>query len=218
MIRIPPFSELSTSELDQLADQVTSRKIPAKQLVFSEGEVGDSAYLIVSGRVALFKSSPNNKELIIELVSPNELCGVVVLFCPGPYPLSARTQIASELVVITRVAAKPLLDNNPAFNEALVWIIRNRMTAAQNLARALAHDHVGVRVASVLTSLLPTDGEGHTMQIELSRTEVADLAGITIETASRVMKAFERQSIVDLSSQGVIRINDVARLRQITDR
>ena len=201
---LSPFSELDEEVRHDLARTAQVRSYDAKEFIFFEGDKQDLAFAVISGRVAMLKSSPNGKELIVELVPSNEVFGVVSLLCQGPYPLSARAQVNSEILILEARNVLPICAKYPRLQQGLVQVVTNRMRATQDLARALAHDRVEARVASILLTLLPRNRSESI--IEISRTEIADLTGITIETASRVTKALERDGVVDLSQQGAVRV------------
>lgn len=203
--RAAPFSLLSADECTALSKACTVRSVPAKKVVFHEGDEGNNAYLVLSGRIAMVKSSPNGKELMVELIPVGSLFGIVALLNQGPYPLTARTQVGSDLLILSRTAIAPFLARNPVFQQGMVQVITSRLRSTQNLARALAHDHVDTRVASILLASLSEDCV-LPASIAITRTELADLTGMTIETASRVMKAFERDGLLDLSQQGLVTV------------
>ncbi len=83
-------------------------------------------------------------------------------------------------------------------------MLRQRLQSSHNLVRAIAHDTVEVRVAAILSTLFVKFENAS--RISVGRQELAELCGITIETASRVMKEFEKEGLVDLSELGVVTI------------
>lgn len=218
MKNVEPFSDLPESTVVDLAQRASTREVPAKEFIFIEGEQGESGYVVVEGRVALIKSSPNGKELIVELLPRGEMFGVVAIIEDRPYPLSARAQVPSVVVGIPRSAVRPLFVKHPGLQQGFFELITNRLRGSHNLARTLAHDRVEARVASVLLAAIPkfADAKGRDF-ISIGRQELADLCGTTIETASRVTKALEREQVLDLSEQGVVGVKDVGALQALCD-
>lgn len=207
--QVAPFREVSPDEIEKFCAACSVTKVQAKQDIFAEGALGNVGYLVLSGRVAMIKRSPNGKEFIAELLPAGELFGVIVLLNSQSYPLTARAQVASELLAIPAAAVESLTAHNAEFMRQLMGIMTNRMKSLQNVARSLAHDSVDVRVAATLLALIPRfgrGGESDIVEIEITRQEIADLTGIELETASRVVKSFEREGMLDLSRPKIVRI------------
>jgi CRP-like cAMP-binding protein len=216
--RLEPFRSLPSEFVPELASGLRVKRHAAKSFIFHEGEDAGEGYILAQGRVAMTKSSPNGKELIVELIPPGDPFGIVALVDTIPYPLTARAQVETLSFALSRSTSKTLSQRFPFYQQMLFGIIRNRMQTAHGLARAIAHDRVETRLASVLCSLLPkfsVSPESDVVKIiDISRQELADLTGMTLETASRITKAFEREGILDASAVGVLRILDPERLQQ----
>ena len=212
---IEPFALLPARAQTELAEGVHQNKFDTKELIFLEQTDGATGYLIVQGRVALLKSSPSGKELIVELLGAKELFGVLVLLDTETYPLTARAQCPTEVLCFTRPLIQSLIKRYPELYSGFTSLLRRRLHSSHNLSRALAHDRVEVRVASVLTTLGARAEEPG--RIYLGRQELADLCGITIETASRVMKSFEKDEAVSLSEVGVVKLLDLSLLERVAE-
>ena len=217
---IAPLSVLSAEELEELATQCRIIEISARDFLFIEGDAASAAYCVVEGRMVMLKSSRNGKELIVQLLPPGELLGLVAFLDRKPFPLSARAQCNSKVLAIPTQAVSPLLTRHPELMRRFAELVAQRMRETQDLARALAHDRIETRIASVLLSLIPRLGSESphaALEIPLGRQELADVVGTTIETASRVMKAFERERIVDLSRTGIVVILDRSPLQSLIE-
>ena len=204
LARLEPFSTLDDAALKELAANVSVRTFAAKELIFLEQTEGDTAYAVVEGRVALLKTSPSGKELIVELLGAREPFGVIVLLEKQVYPLTARAQIPTTALAFGRSVIQPLFKSRPELYQSFMMLMRDRLHSSHNLARALAHDRVEVRLASVLTTIAAKSQNN--ARISIGRQELADLCGTTIETASRVMKGFENEGLVELSEVGAVTI------------
>ncbi len=205
--KLEPFCKLAAAERELLESSCRIIDVPARDFIFMEGDTPSAGYCVLTGRVVMLKSSRNGKELIVQLLPPGELFGLVAFLDSKPFPLSARAQSDSTVIVIPANVVAPLLRKHPELTRSFAELVAQRMRETQDLARALAHDRIEARIASVLLSLIPRISEstnGHTINIPLGRQELADVVGTTIETASRIMKAFEREQIVDLSRSGVV--------------
>ena len=216
--QLEPFAALPNDRLVELAGYASLRKAAAKEFIFTEGEEATAGYAVVSGRVALLKCSPSGKELILDLLPAGEVFGVVALVDTKPYPLSARAQAASVVLELPRRTVAPFLERNVDVRKAVYDVITTRFRTSQNVARALAHDRVETRIASVLLASIPRlamASPTDQIVLELGRQELADVVGTTLETASRVVKALEKSGAVDASKQGVLTILSMDALRVV---
>lgn len=143
---------LPADALQELAANVSVRTFATKELIFLEQTEGDMAYAVIEGRVALLKTSPNGKELIVELLGAGDPFGVIVLLDKQIYPLTARAQISTTALAFGRSVIQPLFKSHPELYRGFM-MIRNRLHNSHNLARALAHDKVEVRVATILSAV-----------------------------------------------------------------
>ena len=205
------FGELPQTELLNLADKFRLKRFESREIIFHEGDHGDSAYLLISGRVSMLKSSPNGREVIVELIPPGDVFGIIVVMEDKPYPLTSRAQINSEALAFSRKMVLDLSEGNPDFQRKLISVLGHRLQNSHKLARALAHDRVEIRIASTLLALIPKFSsdkrEDSPIEISISRQELAALTGTTLESASRAAKALEESGLIDISSLGKVRVS-----------
>ncbi len=219
---IRPFSDLENKIISSIASQCSFQEFSTGKLIAFEGEEEVAGFIVISGRVGMLKSSPNGKELIVELIPPGDPFGLIVTLDKEPYPVSLRAQVPSEIMFIPRSVVMEILEFYPVINNNILSEVFERLRSSQNLARALAHDRVEVRIAAALTALIPrfspdssSGKDSDPFVIEMTRQELADLIGSTPETAIRSTKDMERDGLLDLSEQRVIKIIDKEKLADL---
>lgn len=213
------FGLLPGDSLRQLALSCRRRSYKAKQIIFLEGDDADYAYAVLDGHVALSKTSPSGKEFVVELLPQGELFAVIALLEKRPYPLTARAQSASEVLEIPKTTVTEIAKEHPELHQGLLAIVSGRLRSSHNVARSLAHERVEVRIAAALIALVPQFASGNSVSdanLRITRQELADLTGTTIETATRVTKAMERDGLIAIT-RGRLGILDLQRLRQLVD-
>ncbi len=217
--KVEPFSELLEADRLTILGASKVQEVRPKEIVFSEGDEAEAGWVVVAGRIAMIKSSANGKELITELLPAGELFGIVAFVDSRPYPLTARAQCEGEVLRIPRRAMAPVVDSHPQLVRGFIKTMTARARGAQNLARALAHDKVETRIASVLLALIPRFGtqSGPPLSLSIGRQELADAAGTSIETASRVIKGLERDGVVEAASLGLLLLKDLGRLAKLSE-
>ena len=165
-------------------------------------------FVVASGRIAMSKISPSGKEFVVSVLFPEDLYGLLLAFEEGPTSLSARAQIASSLLLLPRFPFLCLLEEYPAIYRELIVQASMQLRKAHELCRSLAHDAVETRIIKVLSRLCKKTGgatrSDSPMTIEVTRQQIALMAGTTLETAIRATKNMEREGIVSFSHYGEI--------------
>ncbi len=217
--QIDPFTKLPEEGIRILARHCICRKFPAGEYVAFEGDLDTNGFLVLSGRIAMVKTSASGRDLIVELLAPGDIYGLTAALGRSSYSLSIRVQIPSEVLSVKRETIVLLLDRYPELYRHIIDVLAARLQNSHNLSRALAHDRVEVRIVSALVALVPRLGERVEManiaEVPITRQELADLTGTTVETAIRVTKSMERDGLLDLSTTGIIKINNLPALSQL---
>lgn len=219
--RIPVFSGLPAKELGTLGDACHFANVKAGDLIAYEGEENASSFMVIEGRVAMFKTSLNGKELIVELLPPGDVFSLVMALQKLPYPLTARAQTDSRILWVPSSMLNVILDQHPQLYREFNELMTSRLRRSHDLARGLAHDRVEVRIASTLVALVPgfavAKKEDDSYLIAMTRQEIADLTGTTPETAIRTTKAMEREGLLDLARPGLVKIIDLDGLKELAE-
>ena len=213
-----PLNRLSADSMEDFASSCILSQCHPGQLLIFEGDVRDKGFLVLSGRIALLKTSISGKELIVETLLPGELFGLAIALEEQAYTFTARAQIATTLLYVPRSALMQLLRVHPELYRFFVNSISERLNRAHVVAKALAHDRVEKRIAAALNELIAgaSNDELPRPEIRITRQELADLTGTTVETAIRVTKALERDTILDLSQNGLVRVSDPTQLEKLS--
>lgn len=213
------FQALGEDAKRTLARASRLQSYDAKESVAFEGEEHGNGFIVVSGRVAMVKTSSNGKELTVELIPPGDPFPLFAAVDARPLDTSLHCQVESELLWIPKASVLLLLESYPDVMRLLMSEVFGRLRKSHDLARALAHDQVDVRIATALFALTPRfckpkEVQGAIVQsIDMTRQELSELIGSTPETVIRVTKKMERDGILDLSQSGTIAILDQNKLR-----
>jgi DNA-binding response OmpR family regulator/CRP-like cAMP-binding protein len=210
---------ISDAELSLLADGCTVQTFEAGQTISPDAEGRHIPFVLIEGRVALVTHPGKDRKLILSLISPNDPFGLFAAL-DGLKVLGEISALRrSKVMLFPKTLFLTLLDGNPTLARTLTRDISGQLSTAHGLARSLASDSAVRRVGLTLQSLLPLltpRGDGkETVVLDVTRTEIAELAGITLETAVRVLKSLEDQGIVKLDSRRFIEILEPNRLESI---
>ena len=209
------FSFLSTANLHGIARQCSIESLPHGGLVACEGEQASACFIVVEGRVSMAKSSENGNQLVVELLYPGDIFNIVEALDEELASLSGRAQKGTRVVRLPKKALFALLNQHPEFYQLFVRDSSRRLRAAYGMMRAIAHDRVESRIAAALFELAerPSACLQSEDGVKITRQEIADLTGTSVETAIRITRGFEEQGILELSKRGAIRILSRADLR-----
>ena len=181
------------------------------EALFHESDPPTAAYIVTAGRVKRVKHSDVGKDIILEVVGPGELLGEMAVLSDQPHDTSAQ---ALDEVTAWRIGAgdfrRLAADSfaGLALAGVVITTLSRRLREAQDEIRGLAVERVERRIARTLLKLARTVGhrEGRTLIVDLSltRQDIAEMTGSTVETAIRVMSQWRREGIVDTVNSHIV--------------
>lgn len=211
LLRITPvFSRLAPVDRKAIADVATVREFHRGDLIF-EQESPSAFYAIVSGRVKIFKMMPNGKDIILEVFGPGDPLGAVAAYMDRPFPASASALEDTTCVVIPRPAFFQLLEQHPSLVRGLLLGLTTRLVELTNRLAELTGGRIEPRFARLFLKLAREMGRAQDdatfIPLPLSRQELADLTGTTIETCIRIMSRWGKEEIVRTEKDGFVILN-----------
>jgi CRP/FNR family transcriptional regulator len=214
LLAIPYFSALTPEQRALVLRAARRLPVTAGQTLFVEGEPCAGLYVVVSGLVKLFKTSPDGKEQVLRHMSAGESFNEVPVFDGGVNPVSAAAVDGGELVVLSRAAMLDVMREYPAVAQAVVQVFASRLRHLVALVEDLSFRQVTARVARiVLQSVAPHEGVGAGVggRARVTQREIAEMAGTSREVVARALKALEEAGAIDVR-RGDIHVVDQARL------
>jgi CRP-like cAMP-binding protein len=206
------FSSLNEEELSGLVDLAVERSFQPDEFIFWEDDEPDYFYVITRGRIKVVKHSSSGKEFIIAFFGPGEMFGEVAVFEDKPYPASAQVISASKVLGIKRQNFLDFLATHPQVALRIINILGGRLRDAQGRLKDLAGERVEQRLARILLMLASRMGN----TLPFTRQELADMAGMTTETAIRLTSRLRERGIIR-SFRGQLIILDEVKLRLLAE-
>ncbi len=202
------FDFLEAEELDRLYSLCTTVRFPKGEYIFLECDQPHNLYTVVSGEVKLLKQTEDGREMIVEIAYPGEIFGEEAIFDGQPYPLTAQALSDVELLSVSRSDFFAFLRDNPDLALEIITELGARLRTAQNTIRALAMERVEWRIARVLLMLSRKVGkkeaDGLRIDLPLTRQDIADMAGTTVETTIRVLSNFKKMGLVETEKAKIV--------------
>lgn len=202
----PFFRRLSEVDLERLASIAVSRTYEKGDVVFSEGDAPTYLHAIASGRVKIVKRMPSGKEVILEIMGPGDPLGAVVAYEGRPYPATAVAQETVEALLLPRSELFDMLEQHPSVVRGFLSGMARRIVELTQRIPEVAGGRVETRFALLFLKLSENLGrpeeEGTFIPLPLSRQDLADLTGTTLETAIRVMSRWGKEGVVHTAPEG----------------
>ena len=211
------FSELDDAVIGQLAARSVSRDFAAGRVLFTTGDECRGLYVIQSGRVRIYRTSPEGKEQVLHVEGPGRPIAELPLFDGGVYPASAIPAEPSRLIFLARDDFEAMYRTHPDVAHAIIRGLGRRLRHLVHVTETLAFHDVAARLAMLLVGYAERSGIATPLGVELkldrTQEELSLEIGTARESVSRAMRQLRRSGLVEPLSRNRVRIPDVAKLR-----
>ncbi len=208
--KIDLFKNLTEDELKELDPYLARATYKKKEDIFSEGDPPEWFYIVLKGKVKITKLSHEGKEIILEIISPTDIFGGVAVIRGFPYPANAVAMEDSEVLKISRSNLMRLVDRFPNLMYCIALQLGDRMKSSYDSLKNIALERVEARIAALLLKLAKKIGvetkEGTLIDMRLTKQDVADMVGTTVETSIRTFSKFKKEGLLsDSDGRFIIR-------------
>lgn len=202
--KVPIFSDLDEGTLKKLSTLGTIRTYPKHSVILSEEDPGSALFVIISGKVKVFRSDKEDvsKEVILSMLNPSDFFGEMALLDGLTRSANVVALEDSKLFIIQRNDFLNLLHEHPDVSVTLLQEITQRFRAATMKIKALSLKDAEGKVATVLLQLADDIGRIKQGVVEIEKLpfqhELANMAGTSRETISRTLHSFAKKGLVEL--------------------
>lgn len=197
--KTPLFSALTESELEALATRTSIRTCTSSEMLFFEGDACSGLYIVAKGHVRIFKTSANGREQVLAIESQGGSVAELPIFDGGPYPASAATVEASELLFISRKDFHSLCQEHPDVALKVLRVVGARLRRLVNIIEELSFTTVRQRLISWILRQAQT--EGATLILSGGHQELAAHIGTVRELVSRNLARLQAQGFIALNGR-----------------
>jgi CRP/FNR family transcriptional regulator len=202
------YRRLSDDDRQRLAQVAVVRAWEKSETIFDEGDPSDFLLTVLAGRVKVVKLLPSGKEVILEIFGPGDPVGAVVAYEGRPFPARAVALEPTTCLLVRREPFFGLLEKHPSLVRGLLSAFTRRIVELAQRIPEVAGARVETRFAHLFLKLAERVGrprDGHVfVPMALSRQELADLTGTTIETCIRVMSRWGKEGILETEPDGFL--------------
>ncbi len=196
---IPMFRGLTARDQARIVELATVRDYPRGDFLWHEGDDAASLTLIIHGRVKVVRHAEAG-DVILEIFGPGEPVGAIAVYNYMPYPASAVCLEPTSLLLLPRREYFEMLDRNPEFARAIIRELTRLMVGLVRKVQEMRGARIETRIAQLFLTLADRMGtetkDGIEIGLPLSRQEIAEMVGTTVETAIRIMSRWGREGVL----------------------
>lgn len=198
MSETPLFGGLSGEQLKKIKGIAVTKSYDRGQPIFWEGDQGTGFYIVVNGKVKVYKVSPEGKEQILHIYGPGQPFGEVPVFTGDHFPASAQAVMKSRLLYFPRQGFIDLISSNPSLALNMLAVLSMRLRQFTVQVENLSLKEVPGRLATYLIYLSKEQEGTTTVTLPLSKGQLASLLGTIPETLSRIFNKMSAQGLIEV--------------------
>jgi len=203
LLEIPLFSGLSKDQLEMIRYIAVDKFYNKGRPVFNEGDVVNGFYIVVNGKVKIFKVSHEGKEQIFHIYGSGDPFGEVPVFSGGKFPATAQPRLKGHLLFLPRGAFVEMIASNPSLSLNMLAVLSLRLRQFTVQIENLSLKEVPGRLASYLVYLADEKDQGDSVTLSISKGQLASLLGTIPETLSRIFAKMTDQGLIEVMGRGI---------------
>lgn len=211
----PLFAGLSDLDMDALMGIARTREASRGELLFSDGEEATGFFVVLDGKVKVYKLSPEGKERILHVIHPGGTFAEAAIFGDGLYPAYAEPLQASRLFFLPKESFLDLLKNNGNISINMIAGLSRFLRQFANQIEDLTFKDVPSRLARYLMDL--SRGVKQHVELPISKSQLASNLGTVSETLSRTLRKLSDDDLIQVAGKRV-EILDFDRLAELSEK
>ena len=216
LAEVEVFAGLEAKELDQIAQVAVPRSYDRGEVIFREGDAGDTCYVVKSGSVSVMREHQDGRVIALAELRPGQIFGELAMFDQETRSATVETLEPTTTVALLSGDVQRILREHPDIGVKMLAALASRLRTANERLLQQSFQTVAGRVASaLLTQVIARQAEGageSDILVKATQAEIAQLAGTSRESASRFLATLEREGVVSLG-RGKTTVHEPARLR-----
>ena len=211
--KMPFFDGLSDRDLQKITSAVSQKEYAAGITIFSEDEEAIGFYFVISGRVKIYKLSPEGKEHVLHICEPESMFAEAAMFSGKAYPAYATAISQTRLLFIRKKNFVALIKENPEMSLKMLGALSNKLREFNMKIEDLSIKEISARLAKYLLDICSTN-RTMTFDLKIKKLELAQKLGTVSETLSRTLKKFRDKNII-ASDKNKISILNIELLQDV---
>lgn len=214
----PTYAARPSSDFEHALSQAPLRRVEAREFLFAEGDAHSHFYRIETGAIALYKILPDGRRQVLGFAYPGEIIGLGV---------SEEHAMHAQAVKPTRVRCLPVATlqlcaaKDPSLGLKLYEALARELAAMRDLLFTTGQRSALERLAGFLVAMSRRNErigkERNAFELPMTRSDIGDFLGLTIETVSRTFTKLKQMQLLELPHNNEVRLLDIDRLENLAD-
>ncbi len=206
----------SSKSLEELTSESQVGTYRKKQLIYKEGSQPYYLYYILEGKVKTFKTHDDGKDLVVGLFNKGDFFGYTSLLEGGANLENAEAMEDTELALIPKRDFEELINSSPEIARKFVGLLSKNVIEREKQLLGIAYNTLRKKVAEALVSLQKKyhTNKNEQYKIEISRDDLAAIAGTAMESLVRTLSDFKKENLIDIKNSEII-ITNPAKLENL---
>ncbi|MCF7935705.1 MAG: Crp/Fnr family transcriptional regulator [Synergistales bacterium] len=214
---LPGFSVLPGEQVCRIAEIAVPRRFRRGERIFSEGDEGEGFYVVLEGKVKVFRLSSEGKEVILHFCHRGDNFGQVAMYAGNDYPADAEALSDTRLLFFERESFIQHIKEEPTLALGMLAALSVRLREFTQQVENLALKEVPARIATYILYLAEKQQNWSRVQMDSTQNQLSRMIGTTPETLSRLMTRLEETGVIAVS-RSTIAIRDWRRLQSLSER
>lgn len=216
-LHLSAFSDLYIDDLEKFSHSKSCIFVKDGDYIFHEGKYPSGIFCIHKGKIKLSRDGQEGREHIVRFAKEGDILGYKALITGGTYSASAVALDDCHICVIPRELFFEMIQNNPKLSMKMMEILANELNNAEERVMELAQKTVRERLAETLLILLETFGteeDGETINVSLTREEIANIVGTATESVIRLLADFKKSELIELKGRKIAIKKPIALIKE----
>ena len=209
--RSPLFAGLNEEELEEIIAIASLKQFEKREILFSDCEEANGFYIVLSGKVKLYKVSPEGKEQIVHVISAPDAFGEASLFLKGSHPFYAETLNDCQLFFFPKREFLRVIKKNSRLSVNMTVTLSHYVKRFASLVEDLSLKGVPSRIARYLLDLSVKQSKEakspEDVEFDLSRSQLASRLGTIRETLSKTLAKMRAKGVIDVKKNRIFILN-----------
>lgn len=209
--RVPLFAGLNEEESREIGSIAAAMEVDKGEILFTDCEESNGLYVLLAGKVKLYKVSPEGKEQIIHVISPPDTFAEASIFLKGSHPFYAETLSDCQLLFLPKRDFREVIKKSPRLSANMTIALSRYVKRYASLIEDLSLKEVPSRIARYLLDLSLRQSKkarsAWEVELDLSRSQLASRLGTIRETLSKNLAKMKARGIIDIRKNKIIILN-----------
>ncbi len=211
---VPIFNHLDQESIDKIGTKVNTKHLKRGEYLYKAADADDSVYIVHRGQVRIFHLAESGKEQLIRVLNPGEFTGEWTIFSDDTYhDHFAEATRNTSICAINREDLQELLQDYPEISMKILQSMSDRLQQSERQTASVAIEQVTNRIIYYLEDLTGDDANDETtVELPMTRKDIASYLGTTPETLSRKFKELENADLIEQLPKNKIHIPSIEEL------